>query len=125
MDARPRRKRWGLEGEGDAETRCWQSWQCQHVPQRQQLEEHTREGGTAGTAGKRRALRAAGGVQAVATRERCGAAGAGPRYPVDPARLRQVNENGDTTKKHTQRDFWVITQASCRPKRHVWMAGVL
>lgn len=40
-----------LEGEGTAETRCWQSWRCQHVPQRQQLEGHTREGGTAGTAG--------------------------------------------------------------------------
>lgn len=41
----------GLEGEGTAETRCWQGWRCQQVPQRQQLEDHTREGGTAGTAG--------------------------------------------------------------------------
>lgn len=41
----------GLEGEGTGETRCWQSWRCQHVPQCQQLEDHTLEGGTAGKAG--------------------------------------------------------------------------
>lgn len=86
---------------------------------------HSR-GRNRGNCWHRQALRAASDAQAAATRERCGAAWAGPRYPGDSARslarLRQVNEDGDTTEKRTQRDFWVITRTSCHPKRQVWMA---